>query len=84
VKRLTDIDVFNRSSDYEWAAPIFIQAKKTGDVRILTDFRSLNAHIKRKPFPPPKISDILRKLSGFKYAKALDLSMGYYHIPLYL
>jgi hypothetical protein len=32
MKRLTDIDVFNRSSDSEWAAPTFIQAKKTGDV----------------------------------------------------
>jgi hypothetical protein len=51
-------------------------------VRILTDFRRLNAHIKRKPFPLPKISDLLRKLSGFKYATAIDLSIGYYHIPL--
>jgi hypothetical protein len=42
MKRLTDIDVFNKSSDSEWAAPTFIQAKKTGDVRILTDFRRLN------------------------------------------
>jgi hypothetical protein len=41
VKRLTDIDAFNRSSDSEWAAPTFIQAKNTGDVRILTDFRRL-------------------------------------------
>jgi hypothetical protein len=82
MKRLTYIDVFNRSSDSEWAAPTFIQAKKTGDVRILTDFRRLNAQIKRKPFPLPKISDLLRKLSGFKYATAIDLSMGYYHIPL--
>jgi hypothetical protein len=32
MKRLTDIDVFNRSSDSEWAAPTFVQAKKTGDV----------------------------------------------------
>jgi hypothetical protein len=46
MKRLTDIDVFNRSSDSEWTSPTFIQAKKTGDVRILTDFRRLNAHIK--------------------------------------
>jgi hypothetical protein len=82
MKRLTDIDVFNISSDSEWAAPTFMQAKKTGDVRILTDFRRLNAQIKRKPFPLPKISDLLRKLSGFKYATAIDLSMGYYHIPL--
>jgi hypothetical protein len=77
MKRLTYIDVFKSSSDSEWAAPTFIQAKKTGDARILTDFRRLNAQIKRKPFPFPKISDLLRKLSGFKYATAIDLSMDY-------
>jgi hypothetical protein len=38
VKRLTYVDIFNRSSDSEWAAPTFIQAKNTGDVQILTDF----------------------------------------------
>jgi hypothetical protein len=42
----------------------------------------VNAQIKSKLFPLPKISDLLRKLSGFKYATAIDLSMGYYHIPL--
>jgi hypothetical protein len=47
MKILTYIDVFNRSSYYEWAAPKFIQAKKTGDVHILTDFRRLNAHTKK-------------------------------------
>jgi hypothetical protein len=64
--------------------PAFIQAKKTGDVHILTDFSRLNTQIKRKPFPfpLPKISDLLRKLSGFKYATAIDQRMGYYHIPL--
>jgi hypothetical protein len=31
-EKVKDIDVFNRSSDSEWAAPTFIQAKKTGDV----------------------------------------------------
>jgi hypothetical protein len=41
VKRLTYIDFFSRSSDSEWAAPTFIQTKKTGDVRILTAFRRL-------------------------------------------
>jgi hypothetical protein len=82
VKRLTDIDVFNRNSESEWEAPTFNQAKNTGDVRISTDFWRLNAQIKRKPFPLPKISNLLRKLSGFKYATSIDLIMGYYHIPL--
>ena len=82
MERLTGIKVFKKDNDSEWAAPTFVQPKKTGDVRILTDFRKLNAVLKRKPFPLPKISDILQKLSGFKYATAIDLSMGYYHIPL--
>lgn len=80
--RLTDIGVFVKCHDSEWAAPTFVQPKKTGDPRILTDFRRLNACLVRKPFPLPKISDLLQKLSKFKYATAIDLSMGYYHIPL--
>ena len=82
IERLTKIGVFKRSYDTEWAAPTFVQPKKTGDVRILTDFRRLNAVLVRKPFPLPKIADLLQKLTGFTYATALDLSMGYYHIPL--
>jgi hypothetical protein len=77
MKRLTYIDVFNRNSDSEWAAPTFIQAKKTGEVPILTDFRRLNAKINRKPSPLQNIRDLLRKLSGFKYVTAIDLIMGY-------
>ena len=80
--RLTGTGVFGEAYDSEWTAPTFIQPKKDKTVRILTDFRRLNEQIKRKPFPLPKISDLLQKLSGFKYATAIDLSMGYYHIPL--
>jgi hypothetical protein len=59
-KRSTYIDVSNRKTDYGWAAPTFIQAKTTGDLRMLTDLRRLNAHRNRKSFPLSKISDILR------------------------
>jgi hypothetical protein len=51
-------------------------------VCILTYVRRLNTQIKRKPFPLPKISDLLRKLSGFRYATAIDLNMGYFYKPL--
>ena len=80
--RLTDIGVFEKNSDSEWAAPTFVQPKKTGDIRILTDFRRLNDNLVRKPYPLPRISELLQKLRNFKYATAIDLSMGYYHIPL--
>jgi hypothetical protein len=79
---LTTIDIFEKAYDSEWAAPTFVKQKKTGDIRILMDFRGLNDCIIRTPFPLPKISDLLQRLTGFQYASAINLSMGYYHIPL--
>ena len=66
----------------EWAAPTFIIPKKDLSVRLISDFRELNKLIKYKPFPIPKIQDLLLKLEGFQYATSLDLNMGYYHIEL--
>ena len=82
IDRLCKIGVLKRDHDSPWAAATFIKPKKTGDVRVLTDFRRLNMVLKRKPFPLPKIGDLLQKLEGFTFASAIDLSMGYYHIPL--
>ena len=81
--RFCDIGVLEEANHSQWAAPSFVQPKKTGDVRVLTDFRELNKVLIRKPYPLPKIQDLLQKMEKFKYATALDLSMGYYHIPLY-
>ena len=82
VERLVKIGVLKRVNRSEWAAPTFIIPKKNGTVRFISDFRELNKRIKRKPFPIPKIQDLLLKLEGFKYATSLDLNMGYYHINL--
>ena len=82
VKRLCEIGVLSRMNDSEWGAPTFIQPKKNGTVRFLSDFRELNKRIVRKPFPIPKIQDMLLKIEGFQYATSLDLNMGYYHIRL--
>ncbi len=45
IKRLCDIGVLAKCNDSEWAAPTFIQPKKTGEVRVLTDFRVLNRYL---------------------------------------
>ena len=69
-------------NDSEWAAPVFTKQKSDGSLRSLADLRELNKRIKRKPFPLPKISELLQKLEGFTYATSLDLKMGYYHISI--
>lgn len=82
IDRLCKLGVLKKVNRSEWAAPTFIIPKKDGTVRVISDFRELNKRIKRKPFPIPKIQDLLLKLEGFQYATSLDLNMGYYHIEL--
>ena len=82
VERLVAIGVLEECNDSEWGAPTFIIPKKDGRIRFISDFRKLNQYLKRKPYPIPKIQDMLLKLKGFTYASALDLNMGYYTIRL--
>ena len=82
VARLVKLGVLERDYESAWASPCFIRPKKNGTVRFLTDLRQLNKRIIRKPFPLPKITDVMQRLEGFQYATALDLNMGYYHIKL--
>ena len=82
VERLCEIGVLKKVNRSEWAAPTFIVPKKDGSVRFISDFRELNKRIRRRPYPIPKIQDMLLKLEGFQYATSLDLNMGYYHIEL--
>ena len=82
VKRLVDIGVLKKVNRSEWASPSFIIPKKDKTVRFINNLIELNKRIVRKPFPLPKISEMLLKLEGFQWATALDLNMGYYHIRL--
>ena len=83
VQRLVDIGVLNKVNDSKWGAPTWVLPKKDNTtVQFLSDFRELNKQIQRKPYPIPKVQDMLLKLEGFKYATAMDLNMGYYNILL--
>ena len=82
VERLCKYEVLREINDSEWASPMFTIPKPDGSLRSLADLRELNKRIKRKPFPLPKIQDMLLKLEGFMFATSLDLNMGYYHILL--
>jgi hypothetical protein len=61
---------------------MFTVTKPDGTLRSIADLRELNKRIRRKPFPIPKIQELLHKLKGFQYATSLDLNMGYCHIKL--
>ena len=80
--RLCKLGVLKKNSDSTWAAPTFIIPKKNGTVRFISDFRYLNKCLVRKPYPIPKIADVLQKIEGLEWATSLDLNMGYYTVHL--
>lgn len=81
LKELEDSGII-RESCSEYASPILLVKKKTGDYRLCIDFRSLNKKTIKDHYPLPRIDDQLDSLSGFRYYTTLDLSSGYYQIPL--
>lgn len=78
VNRMCKIDVLERLHWYDdspWAAPTFGVPKKTGNIRIVTDFWKMNMQIQQQPFPLPRIIETIQRLEKFTSTTALDLSL---------
>ena len=65
-----------------WALPTFIIPKKDETVRWVSDFCELNKLLKRKPYPLPRIQDIMNKQGNYTYMTKIDLSMMFYLFKL--
>ena len=65
-----------------YSFPIVIAKKKSGDVRLCVDFRQLNKHTEKLTCDIPQFDEIRNRLNGSKIFSTLDLSQGYWHIPL--
>jgi hypothetical protein len=74
---LTKAGVLKKVNQSKWAATTFLIPKKDATIQFISDFCELNKRIKQKPYPIPKIQDLLLKLKGFQYVMTLDLNMGY-------
>ncbi len=82
LNHLVKIGVLAAQHEREWASPSFIIPKKDGRVRWISNLHQLNKVIRRKQYPLPIITDILRKRSGYKLFTKLNISMQYYTFEL--
>lgn len=74
-------DIVQESSS-NYASPILLVKKKSGESRLCVDYRALNNKTIKDKYPLPLIDDQVSNLSGNKYFITLDLSSGYYQIPM--
>ena len=72
-----------RKSQSEFASPLVLVVKPNGDLRICNDFRWLNARTVRDAHPLPHQADCLAALGGNCLFSSMDLTSGYYNMPLH-
>lgn len=65
-----------------YASPVLLVKKKTGEERLVVDYRRLNQQTVKDHYPLPNIDEQLELLSEAKLFTVLDLAHGYLQIPL--
>ncbi|MBN3289911.1 POL2 protein, partial [Polypterus senegalus] len=81
VKRMLDMDIIEESHS-PWSSPIVLVSKPDGSWRFCNDFRRLNQISKFDAYPMPRIDDLLERLGTARYLTTLDMTKGYWQIPL--
>ncbi|KAG0439306.1 Transposon Tf2-9 polyprotein [Dictyocoela muelleri] len=81
IKRLLQLKIIQKS-DSPFNSPALPILKSNGNVRLVIDYRKINAHTVSDSFPFPEPMDILSDLKGSTIFSQIDLSSGYYQIPM--
>ncbi|XP_063955624.1 uncharacterized protein LOC135154209 [Lytechinus pictus] len=69
-------------SDSPYASPLVIVKKKDGALRLCVDYRKLNEVTEFDAYPMPNIEEIIDQLGQAKYITTMDLTKGYWQVPL--
>ena len=64
------------------ALPVFFIKKKDGALRLVQDYRALNAMTVKNRYPLPLISELINNLRGARYFTKLDVRWGYNNVRI--
>ena len=68
-------------SSSDWAAPIVL-VKKDGTIRLCVDYRKLNSLSQADAYPMLWIDELIDRLGKDKFVTTLDLTRGYWQVPV--
>ncbi len=81
LEALLEMGVIEESHS-DWASPIVLVPKTDGSVRFCVDYRKVNAVSKFDAYPMPRVDELLDRLGTTRFYSTLDLTKGYWQIPL--
>ena len=73
---------FIRPYSSPWASPMVAVKKPDGTARLCVDYRRLNGITRQTPFYMPRVEKVLKGVGQASFISKLDLTKGYYHIPV--
>ena len=65
-----------------WASPVVLIPKPDGSVRFCIDYRKVNDLTVPDAHPMPRIDDLIDKIGAAPFKTKIDLSRGYWQVPL--
>ena len=81
LEEMLDHGIIEHSSS-DWASPLVIVRKKDASLRLCVDYRRLNSHTKADAYPMPRVDDLIDQVAGSPYITTLDLTKGYWQVPV--
>ncbi|KAK5907135.1 hypothetical protein CesoFtcFv8_005015 [Champsocephalus esox] len=81
VQKMLAMGVIEESHS-EWTSPVILVPKPNKTNRFCNDFRKLNEISKFDAYPMPRIDELIDRLGEARYISTLDLTKGYWQVPL--
>ena len=81
VAKMLELRVIEESHS-AWASPVVLVPKPDGSFRFCNDFRRLNEASEFDAYPMPWVDELIERLGPARYLTTLDLTKGYWQVPL--